>query len=518
MHRKVLAAAIMLFMGLISYCQMETFYATINTIPYAQGQVKEIVKSNDNNLILLISNLGPGTPDHLMKVDTLGNILWEKQLIRENNIYGSPNSMIETIDSGLIVASRSSNSVNFTIVKVNKNGNYEWAMQSDQSESGICYDLASTSDGGFAMVNSGCTWRKTIAKFNASGTNQWKYQLINPQQPFSTFYKIISDSENTLVVSGINGGEFPNKVSLCSVDDQGNLMWYKTFEFPGTIWQTTGLLKSYDKGYTISGTLLAPGPIVHPFLIHTDSTGTLQWAKAYNHDLQSTANALIQTADSGYVISGNILYDNSLNVQMLNIKTDRGGNIDWAQSFGNEQYNGGGYDNLFCSDRISNKYFYTAGVGEHPVLVKIDVNTGIGSCYFDDVNYTVSPISLIEDEPTIDILIQSSELIADTFYSFDIINNLEIVCSTLLEIEEFEYKNEIKVYPNPTQSTFTIEMPTLPSKNTLLTLSNSKGQQLITKSLANTRTEIDIHHFTSGIYILKVWSDKNVMVQKVIKQ
>ena len=278
------------------------------------------------------------------------------------------------------------------------------------------------------------------------------------------------------------------------------------------------MLKSFDRGYTISGNLLAAGTIKQPFLIHTDSAGNLKWAKSYNRSLPSMANALIQTADSGYIISGNILYDNSLNVQMLNIKTDRSGNIVWAQSFGNEQYNGGGYDDLFCSDRISNKYFYTAGVGEHPVLVKIDVNTGIGSCYFDTVNYSVSPIDIIESEPTINVTIQNSELITDTFSSSNIINNMEIVCSTQVDILELNDYPTFSLYPNPTRSAINIDLQTIPSNNTHLTISNTNGQEVITRKITEPKTEIDINSLPSGIYIVKVWNDKNVMVQKVIKQ
>lgn len=76
----------------------------------------------------------------------------------------------------------------------------------------------------------------------------------------------------------------------------------------------------------------------------------------------------------------------------------------------------------------------------------------------------------------------------------------------------------IEIYPNPTQSTITIELPTQPSNNIFLTLSNTNGQQLIIQPLTELQTEINISHLPAGIYIVKVWNDKDVMVQKVIKQ
>jgi hypothetical protein len=76
----------------------------------------------------------------------------------------------------------------------------------------------------------------------------------------------------------------------------------------------------------------------------------------------------------------------------------------------------------------------------------------------------------------------------------------------------------LRIFPNPVQSTITIELPTQPSHNTSLTISNANGQQLITQPITKPQTEIDISHLSPGIYIVKVWNDKEVMVRKVIKQ
>ncbi|NQT78594.1 MAG: T9SS type A sorting domain-containing protein [Bacteroidetes bacterium] len=73
-----------------------------------------------------------------------------------------------------------------------------------------------------------------------------------------------------------------------------------------------------------------------------------------------------------------------------------------------------------------------------------------------------------------------------------------------------------KAYPNPAQSTITIELPAQPSNNTNLTILNTNGQQLINQPISEPQTEIS--HLPTGIYIVKVWNDKDVMVQKVVKQ
>jgi len=78
----------------------------------------------------------------------------------------------------------------------------------------------------------------------------------------------------------------------------------------------------------------------------------------------------------------------------------------------------------------------------------------------------------------------------------------------------------VSIYPNPSSNTITLELPNTYAsvENTYFILSNTNGQQLITRHLTGSETRIDISHFPVGIYIVKVWNDKDVMVQKVVKQ
>jgi len=94
---------------------------------------------------------------------------------------------------------------------------------------------------------------------------------------------------------------------------------------------------------------------------------------------------------------------------------------------------------------------------------------------------------------------------------------VEDACETV-SIEEQSKLNDATIFPNPSSTQVTIELPTQPSKNTSLTISNTNGQELITQSIIEPQTEIDLSSLPSGIYIVKVWNDKEVMVRNVIKQ
>lgn len=76
----------------------------------------------------------------------------------------------------------------------------------------------------------------------------------------------------------------------------------------------------------------------------------------------------------------------------------------------------------------------------------------------------------------------------------------------------------VNIHPNPASEMIFIELSYTPIKKTSLTISNTNGQQLVTQPITEPQTEIDISYLPAGIYIVKVWNDKDVMVQKVIKQ
>lgn len=87
-------------------------------------------------------------------------------------------------------------------------------------------------------------------------------------------------------------------------------------------------------------------------LVKLDHTGTTQWAETVGGSQDEGANAVQQTADGGYVVTG---YTYSINpmgwYHLLIAKFDSGGTIQWASHLGNdsgaghsvEQTNDGGY-------------------------------------------------------------------------------------------------------------------------------------------------------------------------------
>ena len=94
------------------------------------------------------------------------------------------------------------------------------------------------------------------------------------------------------------------------------------------------------------------------------------------------------------------------------------------------------------------------------------------------------------------------------------IDNFYFYKGTALNTSNFELSS-VKMYPNPTKSTFTIE-----SKNTIQSVSviNMLGQKVLFVNPNAVSASLDLSTFQNGIYIVKTTVDGNVTSSKIIKE
>jgi hypothetical protein len=85
---------------------------------------------------------------------------------------------------------------------------------------------------------------------------------------------------------------------------------------------------------------------------------------------------------------------------------------------------------------------------------------------------------------------------------------------TSLGIESATPTLSLTIYPNPTSSGITIEIPTQGH----LSILNLNGQQLLHREITEPITTIDVSNLPSGVYEVKMVEVKGVQVGKFIKQ
>ncbi|HBS87986.1 MAG: hypothetical protein A2W91_10290 [Bacteroidetes bacterium GWF2_38_335] len=78
------------------------------------------------------------------------------------------------------------------------------------------------------------------------------------------------------------------------------------------------------------------------------------------------------------------------------------------------------------------------------------------------------------------------------------------------------YNELVKVYPNPTKDLIVIET-TGEDCISKYELNDVSGKILLTDFISESLTRIDLLDFTNGVYFLKIYSDKGVIVHKVVK-
>lgn len=81
-------------------------------------------------------------------------------------------------------------------------------------------------------------------------------------------------------------------------------------------------------------------------------------------------------------------------------------------------------------------------------------------------------------------------------------------------IPEVEYESNVIMFPNPADDKITIVI----SKKATLEISNINGQIIKTINNDSGETSIDIRDFSSGIYIVRVMTDKEIVTKKFIKE
>jgi hypothetical protein len=103
----------------------------------------------------------------------------------------------------------------------------------------------------------------------------------------------------------------------------------------------------------------------------------------------------------------------------------------------------------------------------------------------------------------------------------DMINKLDIpvydlLKSNLIGIKENNYKLS-RIYPNPATDIVYLEMKDN-STNTILELTDLQGKLILQKTIFNgeNKVEIPTNEFTKGIYFLKVVTEKNIELHKLI--
>lgn len=247
----------------------------------------------------------------LMKVDSVGNIIWQKTYGGDSDEQGL--KVIECRDGGLAVCGFSSSNndaePDWYIIKTDSNGNLLWEKQFGTPNDDRALDIAQTYDDGFVVTgylgtNVGGQKRMSIVKLEADGNDVWSQRY--DMNDWSCGTSIIATRDSMIVAAGytrtysITDYDF----MILKTDMRGDTIWTRTFGDEN--WQEgTGLIETYDNSYVASGFSMSNVRYLSSFMtLKYDKDGNLLWHNIFKRKSQDYAKSITETRDNGLLLAG----------------------------------------------------------------------------------------------------------------------------------------------------------------------------------------------------------------------
>ena len=465
----------------------------------------------------------------VVKIDSLGNIIWKKTYGGWLNDWGI--GLTETKDSNIIVIGNSSSNdgdfgglnnggTDITILKINKDGDIIWKDIVGGSEDETVRCVTNTEDGGFVIT--GCSMSDDgdfkglrignqdekrdifVVKYNSQGKIEWKNILggTNYDEGFS----ILTTKDKGFLISGVsysNDGDFKDlskgnqDIVIIKIDSAGGVKWTKSIGGKEKD-DCSSVTSTLDGGFVITGDTYSNdndfrqmnkggGDI---YIVKIDSIGNIVWKKTYGGTNSDVCKSITINKKGGFVITGTTRSDdgefagldsdiNWFDVFVMSV--DGMGELLWTKLYGNG-YWGGGY----CSDQGNN---IIKDRGEGFVIIG-ETNSNDGT--FTGLNKSG------KRGGTHDIFVMK----------LDSNGNLNNTTS----INEFsEPTTTLSVHPNPISNSTTVSYRVNTPSNIRIELLNTLGQTIEVlredyTDIGTYQLPLNISTLSSGMYSIRMIS------------
>jgi hypothetical protein len=310
-------------------------------------------------------------------------VQWQKTFGGSNNDWG--NSVQQATDGGYIIAgetySSGTGSYDIYLIKTDYDGNPVWQKTFGGNNYDEGYSVQQTSDGGYII--SGKTWSfgagksdVYLIKTDPNGNQEWQKTFGGNDNDWGNSVQQTKDGGYIITGKTRSFGVGNYDVYLVKTDPNGNTQWQKTFG--GSDWDDgESVQQTTDGGYIIAGgaNYFVPesGDV---YLIKTDPNGDSVWQKTFGGSDYDWGEAVQQTSDGGYIITGRTKSFDAGLWDVYLIKTDSDGNLLWQKTFG-----GGNDDDSSSVQQTSDGGFIIAGYTDsfgarsgNVYLIKTDPN------------------------------------------------------------------------------------------------------------------------------------------------
>jgi len=286
----------------------------------------------------------------IVKTDLDGEVLWSNTDFGITVADDVGYSIRQTPDGGYIIGANQmiyEGSMPY-MIRTDAFGNELWRAPFISPDTIQGRAVTLTPDGGFAQV--GFTQHHTtdrygnsiieedvfIYKADSNGYIQWSTSHGGPQPDRALDIHAVADGSlyilGTSYSFGANNSD--SQIYLLKTNSTGQEIWTLTYgqEFAN---QGHAFAPTTDGGFIITGwtnELKASGD--DAFLLKVNASGAQQWMKVFEIDGPQQGLDVSETAEGGYLLTGQDQSDEFSDRNVLVIKTDAQGNEQWTRNFG----------------------------------------------------------------------------------------------------------------------------------------------------------------------------------------
>ncbi|MFQ6613084.1 MAG: hypothetical protein ACE5D2_08300 [Fidelibacterota bacterium] len=302
-----------------------------------------IIQARDGNLLVAgeTYSFGQGTYDMwLINLDVDGNISWHRT-------YGGSGierayDLCQAQDKGFVLTGfteapgRGSSDV--IILKTDSLGNQEWSQTYGGEGIDRGYGICNLGNRGYAIA--GYTTSNTsggldmlILRVDKNGYKLWEINYGGKKDDQAR--AILFTSDGGLIVAGgtYSEGSGLEDLICLRLDLEGKVLWKKVYG--GKLSDgATAVAETVDGGFILTGyTESESAGYQDVWLLKLDNNGDQLWSRTFGGPTTDEANAVKQTSDDGYIVSGLSKSTGYRETDVWVIKTDSQGRKEWDQVF-----------------------------------------------------------------------------------------------------------------------------------------------------------------------------------------
>lgn len=216
-----------------------------------------------------------------------------------------------------------------------------------------------------------------IMKLDAEANFGWALKIGDDY--FEEFRAIVPTHDSCFLVAGESFAEGnPNaEVYYVKINNNGDTLWSKSIDF-GSWCNVTSLQQTADHGFIMSGNLgYLANPYSRIFVARLNSEGNVLWARNYSaFNNENKVNAIRETSEGNFILTGMVENLNPFIAKPYVMEISNQGDITWSKSYevsGSDFYTGAGLiieGNAMFINLFSYNYF-------EPIVMKTDISGNV---------------------------------------------------------------------------------------------------------------------------------------------